>query len=93
MPGSRRQEGKGQELGKGSQPCSPHLSEEGEVLRCFKLTVFRNFCACRAANSGAICLCSQPRSPGINSFLLWFLREVLAGVERERREASDHLVL
>lgn len=68
---------------KGSQCCSPHLAEEGEVLGCFELIVFGTFCVCQVANSGAICLCFQPRSPGINSFLLRFLKKVWQGAERE----------
>lgn len=56
-------------LRKGSQCYSPYFSGEGNVLGCFKPIVFGTFCVCRAANSGAICLCSQHQSPGINSFL------------------------
>lgn len=53
-------------------------------LSCFELMVSGTFCVCQAANSGAICLCSQHQHPGINSFLLWFLKEVLEpGGERE----------
>lgn len=88
MPGSEGQEERGSDLGRAAH-AAPHtrLGRE-DVLGCLELIVFGTFCVCRAANSGAICLCSQPQSPGINKFSSVVLKESFSG-GGERREVSE----
>lgn len=70
--------------------CSP-LGRE-DVLGCLELIVFGTFCVCGAANSGAICLCSQPQSPGINKFSSVVLKESFSGGGERGGRSRNHLV-